>query len=184
MKCVPVNRRHDALRCWRTVRSNIRCDNVTGVLVVYTVMKQLLLLTFMVFPSEAMAQDAQCVPERGAMVETIVPMRDQRPILLDRKAYRTGPGGHGKTERHRFISEHSRSVAYTDAPVLIGHGQTISQPFIVALMTHHAALKSDDTVPEVGTGTGYQAAVLARLVRKICTRSRLPHHSANPPRRC
>jgi protein-L-isoaspartate O-methyltransferase len=50
-----------------------------------------------------------------------------------------------------------------DAPVLIGHDQTISQPFIVALMTHLAALKSDDAVLEVGTGSGYQAAVLARL---------------------
>ena len=50
---------------------NIRCDNVSGVFVVYTVMKQLLLLTFMVVASEAMAQDAQCVLERAAMVDTI-----------------------------------------------------------------------------------------------------------------
>jgi protein-L-isoaspartate(D-aspartate) O-methyltransferase len=48
-----------------------------------------------------------------------------------------------------------------DAPILIGHDQTMSQPFIVALMTHLAALKFDDTVLEVGTGSGYQAAVLA-----------------------
>jgi len=61
-----------------------------------------------------------------------------------------------------------------DAPVLIGHDQTISQPFIVALMTHLAALKSDDTVLEVGTGSGYQAAVLARLVRKVCTVEIIP----------
>ena len=56
-----------------------------------------------------------------------------------------------------------------DGAVLIGQGQTISQPFIVALMTHLAAIKSDHTVLEVGTGSGYQAAVLARLVRKVCT---------------
>jgi protein-L-isoaspartate O-methyltransferase len=56
-----------------------------------------------------------------------------------------------------------------DAPVRIGHGQTMSQPFIVALMTHLAALKFDDTVLEVGTGSGYQAAVLARLARKVCS---------------
>ena len=61
-----------------------------------------------------------------------------------------------------------------DAPVLIGHDQTISQPFIVALMTHLAALKSDDTVLEVGAGSGYQAAVLARLVRKVCTVEIIP----------
>ena len=80
----------------------------------------------------------------------------------------------GQTERHRFIPERSCSVAYMDAPVLIGHGQTISQPFIVALMTHLAALKFDDTVLEVGTGSGYQAAVLARLVRKVCTIEIIP----------
>ena len=150
--------------------SNIRCDNVTGVFVVYTVMKQLLLLTFMVFASEAMAQDARCVPERAAMVETIRAYARLEADVL-------GPQGisdrvleaMGKTERHRFISEHSCSVAYMDAPVLIGHGQTISQPYIVALMTHLAALKFDDTVLEVGTGSGYQAALLARLVRKVCT---------------
>ena len=70
----------------------------------------------------------------------------------------------GQTERHRFIAGGSCSAAYEDEPVLIGHGQTISQPFIVALMTHLAAVKFDDTVLEVGTGSGYQAAVLARLV--------------------
>jgi len=80
----------------------------------------------------------------------------------------------GKTERHRFISERSCSVAYMDAPVVIGHGQTISQPFIVALMTHLAALKLDNTVLEIGTGSGYQAAVLARLVRKVCTIEIIP----------
>ena len=56
-----------------------------------------------------------------------------------------------------------------DGPVRIGQGQTISQPFIVALMTHLAAVKFDHTVLEVGTGSGYQAAILARLVRKVCT---------------
>ena len=80
----------------------------------------------------------------------------------------------GQTERHRFIPEHSCSVAYMDAPVAIGHGQTISQPYIVALMTHLAALKLDDTVLEIGTGSGYQAAVLARLVRKVCTIEIIP----------
>ena len=61
-----------------------------------------------------------------------------------------------------------------DGPVLIGQGQTISQPFIVALMIHLAAVKSDHTVLEVGTGSGYQAAVLARLVRKVCTVEIIP----------
>src|SRR5215470_6760498 len=65
-------------------------------------------------------------------------------------------------------------VAYMDGPVLIGQGQTIPQPFIVALMTHFAAVKSDHTVLEVGTGSGYQAAILARLVRKLCTVEIIP----------
>jgi len=65
-------------------------------------------------------------------------------------------------------------VAYRDGPLPIGQGQTISQPYIVALMTHLAAVKSDDTVLEVGTGSGYQAAILARLVRKVCTVEIIP----------
>jgi len=74
-----------------------------------------------------------------------------------------------QTERHRFIPAGSCSDAYADMPVPIGQGQTISQPFIVALMTHLAEVKFDHAVLEVGTGSGYQAAILARLVRKVCT---------------
>jgi protein-L-isoaspartate(D-aspartate) O-methyltransferase len=65
-------------------------------------------------------------------------------------------------------------MAYRDGPLPIGQGQTISQPYIVALMTHLAAVRSDDTVLEVGTGSGYQAAILARLVRKVCTVEIIP----------
>ena len=138
-------------------------------------MKILLPLALMAVACEAMAQDAQCVRERAAMVETI---RDYARL----EAGVLGPQGiservleaMGQTARHRFIPEHSCSVAYMDAPVVIGHGQTISQPFIVALMTHLAALKLDDTVLEIGTGSGYQAAVLARLVRKVCTIEIIP----------
>src|SRR6516162_2584934 len=120
-------------------------------------------------------EDAQCVPERDAMVDTIrAYARFEAGVL--------GPQGiservlevMGQTERHRFVPEHSCSVAYMDAPVLVGHGQTISQPFIVALMTHLAALKLDDTVLEIGTGSGYQAALLARLVQKVCTIEIIP----------
>ena len=138
-------------------------------------MKRLLLLAFIAVASEAIAQDAQCVPERAAMVETIRAYARSGASLL-------GPQGiservleaMGQTERHRFIPGRSCSVAYMDGPILIGQGQTISQPFIVALMTHLAAVKSDHTVLEVGTGSGYQAAVLARLVRKVCTVEIIP----------
>src|SRR6516165_6880909 len=79
-----------------------------------------------------------------------------------------------KTERHRFIPGASCSVAYADKADAIGQGQTISQPLIVALMTHFAEVKFDDTVLEIGTGSGYQAAILARLVRKVCTVEIIP----------
>ena len=130
-------------------------------------MKKLLLLAFMAVASEAMAQDAQCVAERAAMVEII--RAYARQGLSERVLEAMG-----QTERHRFIPGRSCSVAYMDGPVLIGQGQTISQPFIVALMTQLAAVKFDDTVLEVGTGSGYQAAVLARLVRKVCTVEIIP----------
>src|SRR5262245_45128014 len=141
----------------------------------YTVMKKLLLLAVMAVACEAMAQDGQCVRERSAMVETIQAYaRSEADVLGPQGISERVLEAMGHTERHRFTPEHSCSVAYMDTPVLICHDQTISQPFIVALMTHLAALKSDDTVLEVGTGSGYQAAVLASLVRKVCTVEIIP----------
>jgi protein-L-isoaspartate(D-aspartate) O-methyltransferase len=67
--------------------------------------------------------------------------------------------------RHEFVPESIRASAYEDRPLPIGHGQTISQPYIVALMT--ARIKPDGVVLEVGTGSGYQAAVLAKLASKV-----------------
>jgi protein-L-isoaspartate(D-aspartate) O-methyltransferase len=71
--------------------------------------------------------------------------------------------------RHVFIPQAERDRAYIDAPVPIGQGQTISQPYIVALMTELVRPQSSDRVLEVGTGSGYQAAVLARLVAHVYT---------------
>ena len=76
--------------------------------------------------------------------------------------------------RHNFVAEDMRSVAYEDRPLPIGHGQTISQPFIVALMTEMPQLEPDDVVLEIGTGSGYQAAVLARLAREVHTIEIIP----------
>ncbi len=132
--------------------------------------KQLLLLAFITVASEAMGQDAQCVPECAAMVETIrAYARLEASVWGPRGISERVLDAMGQTGRHRFVPGRSCWVAYMDGPVLIGQGQTISQPFIVALMTDLAAVKFDDTVLEVGTGSGYQAAVLARLVRKVCT---------------
>ena len=69
--------------------------------------------------------------------------------------------------RHLFIPEGTRSLAYCDGPLPIGHGQTISQPYIVALMTEILELEGKERVLEVGTGSGYQAAILSRLASQV-----------------
>ncbi len=69
----------------------------------------------------------------------------------------------GRVERHLFVPTALRTLAYDDRPLPIGYGQTISQPYIVALMTELLGLASGDKVLEIGTGSGYQAAVLAEL---------------------
>lgn len=79
-----------------------------------------------------------------------------------------------KVERHRFISQELWGLAYSDQPLPIGYGQTISQPYIVALMTELLQLKGDERVLEVGTGSGYQAAILAELVKEVYTIEIIP----------
>lgn len=74
-----------------------------------------------------------------------------------------------KIERHLFVPEYIRSHAYKDTALPIGEGQTISQPYIVALMTETLNLKDTDKVLEVGTGSGYQAAILAEIAKEIYT---------------
>ena len=71
--------------------------------------------------------------------------------------------------RHEFVPEDQRRHAYEDRPLPIGYGQTISQPYIVALMTDLLDLDGDETVLEVGTGSGYQAAILGRMVPRVFT---------------
>src|SRR5918996_1765549 len=80
----------------------------------------------------------------------------------------------GELPRHEFVPEDQADYAYDDRPLQIGHGQTISQPFIVALMTDLLAVEPDGVVLEVGTGSGYQAAVLARLVDQVHTIEIIP----------
>ncbi len=74
-----------------------------------------------------------------------------------------------KVPRHEFVPEGLRARAYEDGPLPIGHGQTISQPFVVAFMTDRLDPKPTDRVLEIGTGSGYQAAVLAELVAQVYT---------------
>ncbi len=76
-------------------------------------------------------------------------------------------GAMGRTARHRFVPEELQHTAYSDQPLPIGHEQTISQPYIVALMTQLAEPKPADRALDVGTGSGYQAAVLAELCKEV-----------------
>lgn len=73
----------------------------------------------------------------------------------------------GRVKRHLFVAEDQQSMAYDDHPLPIGHGQTISQPYIVALMTQLARPTADARALDVGTGSGYQAAVLAEIVDQV-----------------
>jgi protein-L-isoaspartate(D-aspartate) O-methyltransferase len=75
----------------------------------------------------------------------------------------------GKVPRHKFVPERLRYQAYQDCPLPIGHDQTISQPYVVAFMTEQLEPKPIDHVLEIGTGSGYQAAVLAEVVAKVYT---------------
>ena len=79
-----------------------------------------------------------------------------------------------RVPRERFVPPHSQHSAYEDRPLPIGFDQTISQPFIIALMTEALELTGNEKVLEVGTGSGYQAAILAELARLVITTERLP----------
>jgi len=76
--------------------------------------------------------------------------------------------------RHLFVEDALQNQAYSDFPLPIGYRQTISQPFIVAYMTAALELTGDEDVLEIGTGSGYQAAILAKLARKVHTVERIP----------
>lgn len=78
-----------------------------------------------------------------------------------------------KVPRHLFVPEDIIDEAYDDRALPIGHGQTISQPYIVALMTELLELKGDEKVLEIGTGSGYQAAILAELAKEVHTIERI-----------
>ena len=78
-----------------------------------------------------------------------------------------------KVPRHRFLPEDKRPLAYADGPVQIGHGQTLSQPYMVALMSQSLRLTGHEKVLEIGTGSGYQSAVLLELADELYTVERI-----------
>ena len=110
-----------------------------------------------IIPLQAEEYDAA----RQKMVKEVVAASSSTP---------PGPGvvaAMGKVERHRFVPGLLAAFAYRNHPLPIGHGQTISQPLIVARMTDLLKLKEDDKVLEIGTGSGYQAAVLAEIAKSV-----------------
>jgi protein-L-isoaspartate(D-aspartate) O-methyltransferase len=121
-------------------------------------------------PPEAQDRGRDWAAERRRMVEQQLRARDIRdPRVLE--AMQSVP-------RHLFIPEPQRSEAYYDSPVPIGHGQTISQPYIVAFMTQALQITADHRILEIGTGSGYQAAVLALLAKEVYTIEIIPELAA------
>ena len=111
-------------------------------------------------------QEPQWQELRDEMVRrTIAEPTDGRPPVRNARVLAAMRG----TARHEFVPAERRSQAYEDHPLPIGYGQTISQPYIVAKMTELAAPKPEHRVLEVGTGSGYQAAVLSPLVKEVYT---------------
>jgi protein-L-isoaspartate(D-aspartate) O-methyltransferase len=109
----------------------------------------------------AAAEDAQYAKRREALVERHIEAQGiSDPDVL--QAMLTVP-------RHEFVPDNLRDQAYEDRPLPIGLGQTISQPYIVAYMTELLGVDAEASVLEVGTGSGYQAAVLAKIVKQVYT---------------
>jgi protein-L-isoaspartate(D-aspartate) O-methyltransferase len=84
-----------------------------------------------------------------------------------------------KVPRHKFVPDEELENAYEDFPLAIGENQTISQPYIVALMTERLGLSGREKVLEIGTGSGYQAAILAELAKEVYSVERIPRLSQN-----
>jgi protein-L-isoaspartate(D-aspartate) O-methyltransferase len=102
--------------------------------------------------------------ERARLIEHLRPeIRDERVLAAM-----------ARVPRERFVPPEEQYSAYEDRPLPIGFDQTISQPFIIALMTEALELTGNEKVLEVGTGSGYQAAILAELARSVVTTERLP----------
>jgi protein-L-isoaspartate(D-aspartate) O-methyltransferase len=114
------------------------------------------------------AAERDFAADRERMVETIVALARSPTVLRDSDGLDSSIlGAMRQVPRHELVPEDVRPAAYANRPLPIGYGQTISQPFIVALMTDLARPEKDDVVLEIGTGSGYQAAVLSRLVDRV-----------------
>lgn len=126
----------------------------------------LLILYGFIFAHLVFAQEDPFARERQRMVKEDLAGRD----ITDKKVLEAM----GKVKRHLFVDKGLWDQAYKDHPLPIGEGQTISQPYVVALMTQALAITPGEKVLEIGTGAGYQAAVLAELTDKVYTVEILP----------
>jgi len=118
----------------------------------------------------AASDEARYAEERKALLAEIQQDAAQTADATGRPRFSTRVmGAMDAVPRHRFVPPRSVGSAYANRPLAIGHGQTISQPYIVALMTELLEPKPGDVMLEVGTGSGYQAAVLAELVARVYT---------------
>ncbi len=122
---------------------------------------------FLMMAFAAHADDADYASARAAMVAEVqyyaTLARDADDAKLDDDAIHAL----ATVRRHEFVPEQQRPFAYENRPLPIGHGQTISQPYIVALMTDLIDPGQDDVVLEIGTGSGYQAAILGEIVKHV-----------------
>jgi len=121
-------------------------------------------------PFAVQADEADLAKERNALLAEL--QRDAAATAASTGRSRFSAGVMAAIEsvpRERFVPSRLVDAAYENRPLPIGHGQTISQPYIVALMTELLEVDRDDVVLEVGTGSGYQAAVLAKLVSRVKT---------------
>jgi len=117
----------------------------------------------------AQAQDEYAKARQGMIQEIEADVR-LTSVYIDKKEFDPKVmDAMRKVPRHEFVPRQFRDLAYENRPLPIGHGQTISQPYIVALMTDLLEPKPQDKVLEVGTGSGYQAAILAQLVAEVYT---------------
>jgi protein-L-isoaspartate(D-aspartate) O-methyltransferase len=129
-----------------------------------------LLCVFILLTSSFSGADDKFSKARSDMVRAIEADVLRTSLYIDRRALNPKVlGAMGKVPRHEFVPSQVRSSAYENRPLPIGYGQTISQPYIVALMTDLLKLEPHFKVLEIGSGSGYQAAILAELVSKVYT---------------